>query len=175
MVGPSTGGPNLHNGPLPLQAWPPSSAGLKSTKTCSLLGHGNKQHKCQQHNPLLHSSDGPPHNPLITPSHPHHWQSPSKWPWPSLPWLYRAKAHVCPPGCLQIVCPEPKLKIPDTGLIGGKLLIRAMIPTPGLTNPLLKSVKIPQTGNTHKLAVIHKQQTYYNMYQLDNLPIIVTE
>ena len=87
--GPSTGGPNQSTGPLPLQAgqhyggphhwrpkpthWPPSSAGLKSTKTCSLPGHGNKQHKCQQHNPLLHSIDGPPHNPLITPSHPHHW------------------------------------------------------------------------------------------------------
>ena len=89
---------------------------------------------------------------------------------------YRAiSQYIHPPWCLQIVCPEPKLKIPDTGLIGGKLLIRAMISTPGLTNPLLKSVKIPQTCNTHKLAVIHKQQTYYNMYQLDNLPIIVTE
>ena len=49
---------------------------------------------------------------------------------------YRAiSQYIHPPWCLQIICPEPKLRTPDTGLTGGKLLIRAMIPTPGLTNP----------------------------------------
>ena len=63
---------------------------------------------------------------------------------------------------------------PDILLIGGKLLIRAMIPTAGLTNPLLRSVKIPQTCNLHKLIEVHKLQTY-NMYQFNNLPMTVTE
>ena len=60
MVGPSTGGPNLHTGPLPLQAennnggpqhwkptsahWPPSSAGLKSTMVGPSTGSPQNHH-----------------------------------------------------------------------------------------------------------------------------------
>ena len=82
--------------------------------------------------------------------------------------------NVCSPECLQIVWPEPQAKTLDTGLIGGKSLIKAIIPIPGLTTPLFESFKLPQALNIHKLVGMPKQWTY-NMYQANKPPLIVTE
>ena len=74
-------------------------------------------HQCQQYYPLPHSSDGLPSNPL---SHPKMVSPNLSDHGSSYPGYRAISQYIHPPWCLQIVCPAPKLKIPDTSLIGGK-------------------------------------------------------